>query len=108
MKYDFSSVPETVLMNFKGGKKAVRANIFYDGQCRVMLGSLEPGASIGRHRHEDTCEVIYILAGRAKAQVDGEGEELLEAGQVHYCPKGREHSLENVGNEDLRILAVVC
>ena len=53
----------TVLPNFKGGEKEFAANMFFDGTNRIFKGRLVPGASIGVHTHEDSCEVIFILEG---------------------------------------------
>ena len=67
---------------------------------------LIPGASIGMHTHEDSCEVIYVLSGTASFVFNGEPE-TVEAGQAHYCPKGGTHTMKNNGDCDLVFLAVV-
>ena len=36
-----------------------------------------------------------------------DGEEPLKAGDCHYCPKGRAHSLINNSEEPLEFFAVV-
>ena len=63
MIIDFSKMDVTVLPNFKGGEKEFAANMFFDGTNRIFKGRLVPGASIGVHTHEDSCEVIFILEG---------------------------------------------
>lgn len=92
--------------NFKGGEKKMTANMFFDGDNRILLGKLEPGASIGYHKHEGNCEIIFILSGHAKYLMD-EGVEYAEAGQCHYCPVGHSHSMINESDEDLVFFAVV-
>ena len=52
MKLDFNDIPEQVLPHFKGGEKEYVARMFWDGSTRIMRGRLDPGASIGLHRHE--------------------------------------------------------
>ncbi len=73
---------------------------------RFIKGKLEPGSTIGLHRHEGSFETIIITAGKGKAVCDGQ-EEVLEPGDCHYCRDGSEHSLENIGSEDLEFFAVV-
>ena len=53
----------SILPAFKGGEKEFAANMFFDGTNRIFKGTLVPGASIGIHTHDDSCEVIFILEG---------------------------------------------
>ncbi len=102
----FDEIEEKKLPNFYGGEGALITNMFADEKMKILRGKLEKGSSIGLHRHVPTAEVIFILSGNGKAVCDGE-EERLSAGDCHYCPKGSEHSLVNVGEEDLCFYAVV-
>jgi len=102
----FNELEEKELKAFKGGMGALNAKIYADGQNKILLARLVPGATVGVHRHETSSEIIFILSGAAKAICDGK-EELLFAGDCHYCPKGSEHCLINAGEEDLRFFAVV-
>ena len=106
MILDFQGMEETVLQNFYGGEKEVHARMHADGLGRIMLGRLEPGASIGVHTHDAGSEIVYVLEGDGKALYDG-GEERLGPGDCHYCPKGHSHSLINDGAGDLVFFAVV-
>ncbi len=92
--------------NFKGGEKSLNAKMFFDGTNRIIYGELEPGASIGMHLHETNSEIIYILEGKGIVKVEG-GEEAVEAGNCHYCPKGHSHSLVNNSDAVLKFLGVV-
>lgn len=105
---------------FKGGKKELAANMFFDGTNRILKGRLVPGASIGIHTHEDSCEVIFVVSGRglliekapaAEAGADSAEESISEvmAGDCLYCPKGHTHSLVNpdTSSDDLVFYAVV-
>lgn len=80
--------------------------MFFDGMNRIIYGELEPGASIGMHLHETNSEIIYILEGKGVVKVEG-GEEAVEAGNCHYCPKGHSHSLVNNSDAVLKFLGVV-
>ena len=113
MIIDFKKIDLSVLPNFKGGDKEFKANMFFDGTNRIFKGMLEPGASIGIHTHDDSCEVIFILAGSGtiieKASDDSEATcSSVTAGDCLYCPKGQAHSLRNTSEEgDVLFYAVV-
>lgn len=113
MIIDFKKIDVSVLPNFKGGEKEFAANMFFDGTNRIFKGVLVPGATIGMHTHDDSCEVIFILSGRGTIVEKGPGEESdksspVTAGDCLYCPKGYSHSLQNTAEEgDLVFYAVV-
>ena len=102
----FDEIKETELQAFHGGEGALIANMFADEKNKILRGKLPPGATVGMHRHIPSSEIIFILSGKGKSICDGK-EELLFAGDCHYCPKGSEHCLINVGDEDLFFYAVV-
>ena len=106
MKIDFGSMEEKKLFQFKGGNGDTVVRMFTDDMGKIMYGRLEPGSSIGFHKHETNSEIIYILSGTADFLYD-EGTEEIAAGQCHYCPKGHSHSTRNHGQEDLLFFAVV-
>ena len=97
MIIDFKEIEEQILPSFKGGEKEMHARIFSDDKAKIMCNRLQPGASIGYHKHEQNCEIIYLL----------KGEITLLPGQVHYCPIGHSHSLMNKTKEELQFFAVV-
>lgn len=106
MYWTMKELPATEMPNFYGGEKALQAHMFMDDRNRILLGKLEPGASIGMHTHETSSEIIYFLSGSGKVICDGE-ETAVSAGGCHYCPKGSSHTLINCGEEDLVFFAVV-
>lgn len=106
MLIDFNAISESVIPNMRGGEKEVHAHMYTDSLCKIMKGTLIPGASIGLHTHESNSEVIYILSGTGKILYDG-AYEPLGPGSCHYCPKGHAHSLINDSNGDLVFFAVV-
>ena len=107
----FGQMEETILPNFKGGEKEFAAYMFFDGTNRIFRGRLIPGATIGMHTHEDSCEVIFIIAGCGTiVERDETGVETgtpVETGDCLYCPKGGTHSLQNTSEADLVFYAVV-
>jgi mannose-6-phosphate isomerase-like protein (cupin superfamily) len=73
--------------------------------CSLAEEVLPAGASVGRHHHLETEEVYYLLAGRGRMTVAGETREVA-AGDAVFIPRGSMHSLENTGDEDIRLLLV--
>ena len=106
MIIEFDKMETQVLEHFKDGEKFTEAKMFVDENNRMLKGRLIPGASIGLHRHVGSSEVIYILSGTGKVLYEGEYEK-VQAGSVHYCPEGCEHSLINDSDADLTFFAVV-
>ena len=98
MYIDFDGMQTKNLPNFKGGEKVFKADMFDDGDTKIMRGRLDT--------HEGNCEIIYILSGNGKVKYD-DTEEKLSAGSCHYCPKGHSHSLINDSEDDLVFFAVV-
>ena len=82
MVIDFNKIEEVAHPQFKGGEGETWFRMFNDGTHKVMRGRLEPGCSIGFHRHESNSEVIFILSGSARCLYD-DGEERLGAGECH-------------------------
>ena len=114
MKIEFDKMDVTLLPNFKGGEKEFAANMFFDGTNRIFKGRLVPGASIGMHTHDDSCEVIFILEGKGTIMElapssDEASVSPVSAGDCLYCPKDHSHSLRNTSEEgDLVFYAVVA
>ncbi len=106
MIIQFDEMETKELQAFYGGAGALIAKMFVDENNKILRGKLACGASIGLHRHTPSSEIIFITSGKGKSVCDGK-EELLSAGDCHYCPKGSEHCLINVGDEDLCFYAVV-
>lgn len=68
--------------------------------------TLPVGSSIGVHDHTTDFEVYYILRGKGKVFDNGKFVEVNE-GDVIYTADGEEHSIENIGEEELEFVAVV-
>lgn len=106
MKIDFNTIEEQCIPAFKGGEKEFRVKMYTDELNKIMKGRLVPGASIGMHTHEGNSEIMFITKGCGYVIFDGE-KIALQAGDVHYCPKGHSHSLVNDSDADLEFSAVV-
>jgi len=107
MIIDFDKLDENLIEGFKGGKGILRMRSFFDGKCRIMRQVLSPGVSSGLHTHENNCEIIFVLKGELTVYYD-ETVETLVAGQVHYCPAGHSHYMENRTNGEVECFAIVA
>lgn len=106
MLLDFDKMERQELPHFKGGEKALLAEMFADENNRILRGRLVPGATVGLHTHTGNSEIIYILEGRGTVLYDGAAEP-VQAGVCHYCPEGHAHTLRNDSDGDLVFFAVV-
>ena len=106
MIIDFDNIPEAHLIGFKGGSGPLDTRNYADDKVKIMYSTLRPGATTGEHVHEGNCEVVMVISGVATFCYDG-GVEECRAGQVHYCPMGHSHHMENRTDHDLVYLAIV-
>ena len=95
MILDYSTMETTHIPNFLGGEGTIHAQMRVDELGKILKGTLDPGSSIG-----------YLLSGTGRVKYD-DGEEPVQAGQCHYCPKGHGHSLINDSAAPLEFFAVV-
>ena len=102
MNVNFNNIPTQTLSALHGGEGDVVTRIFESENAKVMPFRLQPGASIGLHRHEGM-EMIYVLYGAGKVICDGVEDDLL-IDMCHICPAGSEHSIVNTGNVELVML----
>ena len=106
MMIDYKQLEEQHLNDFKDGKGELITRNFVDEKNKIMLSRLQPGASIGYHKHEGNSEIMYIISGTGHYEYDGVREE-VQAGSVHYCPMNHSHALSNDGEDELVYFAIV-
>ena len=106
MVIDFEKIAEAHLEGFKGGQGKLDTRNYADDKVKIMYSTLRPGASTGLHVHEGNCEIIYVVSGTATFHYDDTVEEVRQ-GQVHYCPMGHSHYIENLTDHDLVYFAIV-
>ena len=104
---EFEKIEAKILHEFQGGIGDIEAKIYADDLNRIVKSVYAPGTSTGYHRHDDSSEIIFILAGGCKVLHEGK-EERLVSGNCHYCKKGESHAVINDSDEDLVMYAVVC
>jgi mannose-6-phosphate isomerase-like protein (cupin superfamily) len=99
--------------NMRGGSGSVKIEHFWE-PGKEMLGhnrmaarlTLPPGASIGFHNHENEDEIFVIVKGQAEADDNGTLS-ILNAGDTLLTGNGAGHSIRNIGEEDLELVAVI-
>jgi len=82
----------------------------YGGVQRLSMGMniTEPGSMIPDHLHEESEEVLFLISGRARIVIEGEGEWEIGPETAFYSPVGKKHRVENIGDEPLRLIWVYC
>lgn len=70
--------------------------------------TLQPGDSIGFHRHEHN-EDTYIIVSGIGLFTDSDGKSYqVTAGDVTIARKGQSHALANIGKEPLVFIDVIA
>lgn len=98
--------------NMRGGKGTVHFQHFFTADefransrlCATM--TVPPGASVGRHCHQTEDEVYIVTSGTGILD-DGKTRTRVDAGDAILTGNGEAHAVENDGEEDLVIIAVI-
>ncbi|MDR1798213.1 MAG: cupin domain-containing protein [Clostridiales Family XIII bacterium] len=99
--------------NMRGGNGRIEQRLFLTEQEAGGAGRLfcemtiAPGNSIGRHEHKGENETFYIIEGKAKLTDADGSEHILGPGDAQHCADGEGHSVENVGDGPLRLIALI-
>ena len=108
-----NELKEAVTENMRGGNGSVIINHLTDAEGLNNKGRLyarmilKPGCSIGYHEHNGELEIYYILKGRAVYDDNGEGNILLNAGDVTFTLSGQGHGIANESGEDTELMALI-
>ena len=94
----------------RGGKKHVKlaalSNQLPENARLFSVLTLIPGASIGYHEHEGETEMFYFLEGCGRVRDDDKYFD-VNSGDSMATFSGHGHAVENTGDCDLVILAVI-
>lgn len=107
-----ASLRKEIRENMVGGKGSAALTHLLEiddfaGKGRLFsVISLEPGSSVGKHEHKGDFEVYYILRGKGLADDNGTFEEVTE-GDVIITKNGEFHSIENIGDTILDMVALI-
>ncbi len=91
------------------GKYSLTRHDAPEGYAIKEIGwmTLQPGASIGMHKHENNEDAYIIISGEGMFS-DSEGKETkVKAGDITIARKGQSHALANIGNEPLIFLDII-
>jgi putative monooxygenase len=80
----------------------------FGGVKNVSMGMniTEVGSEIPEHVHEESEELLFLISGKAKLIIEGEGEWEIGPETAFYSPVGVKHRLVNIGDEPLRVVWV--
>jgi mannose-6-phosphate isomerase-like protein (cupin superfamily) len=100
------------VVNMREGKGTVEIRRFIEGEEFHGKGrlfgkiTLKPGVSIGLHQHVGDCETFYVLNGDGLYNDNGSLID-VSAGDILYVDNMGSHSIENKGDSDLELLALI-
>jgi mannose-6-phosphate isomerase-like protein (cupin superfamily) len=69
--------------------------------------TLQPGTSIGLHKHDANEDVYVIVSGKGVFTDSAGKESAVAAGDITIARKGESHALKNNGTEPLVVLDVI-
>lgn len=98
--------------NLKGGAGTITVINFHEkedfnGKGRLYgMSIIEPNCSIGLHTHTGDQETYFILEGTGEYNDNGEIY-IVGPGDVLICKDGQSHGLRNIGDIDLRYIALI-
>jgi len=71
----------------------------------LLEGTVEPGQGALPHAHPDLDQVIYMLTGTARAEIDGQSRE-MGPGDAAFFPKGMPHVFTVTGDRPAKVLVI--
>lgn len=71
----------------------------------INWARIPKGKTFAAHFHEAMIEIFIIISGKVKAKI-GDGEEILEKGDMVLAYEGQVHSFENIGDYDADYFAM--
>jgi mannose-6-phosphate isomerase-like protein (cupin superfamily) len=106
-----SGMKTEVRENMRGGKGNVEfvhlADCEKEKNIRMLAEvTLQPGCSVGYHKHENETEYFIIVSGTGTVNDDGVEKE-VKAGDMTITGNGASHGVINTGNVPLVLHAVI-
>jgi mannose-6-phosphate isomerase-like protein (cupin superfamily) len=103
--FNADSMPWTDDARFPGlGVKILESRTTHP-TTSVVLVQLDVGIIINTHVHAIETETAFVLAGRGLL-IHGEQETVLETGMGVTVPPELPHSLRNIGDQPMRLIAM--
>jgi len=107
-----SEMDSEVRENMRGGTGEIRITHCikkdeFKAKCRLCAKiTIQPGDSIGFHEHSDEEEIYIITRGTGLVNDNG-NEQKVTPGSAILTGNGAGHSISNIGNEPLELIAVI-
>ena len=103
---------EELIQGLKEGKGIIK--LFHMLEKEELSGKgrlcakeiIEPGNSIGYHKHEGDFELYYVLEGEGIVNDNGV-ESAVRKGDVVLTGNGKYHSIRNAGTKSLELIAII-
>ena len=87
--------------------KMAKTTIAHGESLFAGLNCFEPGQEHAAHAHQGQEKLYVVLQGQAEIQVGAE-KKIVSAGGGAFSPSGVMHSVRNIGNTRLIVLAVLA
>ncbi len=110
-QYKFNIEASPRVIQTKGGylQLGTKPNLNQLQGLGILGFGLTPGGVVEPHWHTNAGELVYIVKGKTKITVlspDGNVEVMdVNAGQGAFAPASHFHNIENVGSEDVEVIA---
>lgn len=109
--YKFNINASNALIQVKGGylKASTKSNLSILQDLGILGFGLTPKGIVEPHWHTNAGELVYIIKGRTRMTVLAPDGSLdvseVHAGGLGFAPASHFHSIENIGNEDVEVIA---
>lgn len=88
-------------------EKMGKVDVFRGETMFAGLNCFEPGQEHAPHAHAGQDKLYVVLEGEAEVQIGGE-KSIVAPGAAAFAPSGVVHSIRNVGEERLIMMAVLA
>ncbi|WP_196592799.1 cupin domain-containing protein [Pectinatus sottacetonis] len=76
-------------------------------KCQMFAKvTLEPGCSLGYHKHQGNTETYHVIKGSGIYNNNG-NEITVKTGDTTFCPNGESHGIENISSSNLVFIALI-
>lgn len=101
--------------NVNGGEGAmIRDRLLTEEKIKEVGGvctylsqiTVEPGSSLGIHKHEGECELYFVTSGKA-IYTENDAEYEVVPGDAMLCESGSTHGIKNASDTELLTFVAV-
>ena len=73
-------------------------------QMSMGINISQPGSGIPKHKHDNSEEMLYCVEGTGKLTMEDGSVYDITPGTAFFNPIGVEHTLENTGDVELKVV----